>query len=403
MVNFNNIVQLIKKLELESPQLSGRYVNGTFVVSDAEKLEFIKSIQLDFEDDVVSFTPAPSSVGENILVKIQSDRDSYQIVNNIDDLLNNVKHRTKEPSTPYYLLDDAYVSTDKAEANSSVSQYRAVIRIFKALEQAALFFDKNASTHTLHLIKDNAKFSIPIKYGLADFHPDLEAYAEKLELFIGNNDVHHKQRLQIIAEVVCEKTEDTDEADRFAHIIREVTDIVQTVENCYALFTSDFKYSKIKDDFSLAKIDFTKKINDVLTGIQGQTIALPIGLIAVFTQLKTVDKILSNQFAINFVVLLCAFGITLLFNKLITNQNAVLTNIEEEVKRQDKLLKDKHAAINKEFIPLVDSLKNRVDSQNKVLTLLKRVVWGAFSISLFYFLMQFSYIRELTKLIITYC
>ena len=185
-----------------------------------------------------------------------------------------------------------------------------------------------------------------------------------LENFSDN--IHQDQKIAILATALVQNTERVPAAQRFPYLLDNLGAVTETLRQGYRLFASSFSYSKIRSEVEAARADYIAKIHKTLIDIQGQLLGIPVATIIVVSQLKT-SQACGVEFWTNVAVLAGAWVFLVLLLVAIVNQWMTLAAIGDDIRGQQKRLKNEYAAISEQFVSIFNGLVKRVNWHRSVI------------------------------------
>lgn len=287
--------------------------------------------------------PRTLSVGKQIDVEIGPPRGGLGVLaRDVDHLLRGPRARVAEPRR-YFIVEYNYEKQDLS-APAAIVSYRALCRLIALLAEAAAFLDPDRQE--LVFVGDK-KLVVPVRYD-AQMLGSLDRASLDALLESFSDTMHREQKLEILATVVRELTQNARSDERFPTILRYLDALKQKVDDGYRLFASSFSFEKIRSELEEARVDYFSKIHKTLTDVQGQALALPLAAIIVATQLEEVPAC-SKEFWGNSAVLVGAwvFGILLLI--AVGNQFYTLHAIRSDVNHQRDQMRADHEEIVTRF------------------------------------------------------
>lgn len=359
---------------------NGPPIRGKFCIADQVSLDAIKACFNSSENTnlylIDNENPESLSIGKTIEVEVSPRIGFGLLVKDVSELLRIQTARLKEPNH-FLLLEESICNSDSVGDDHPLSRYRAVLRFIQTLKRAAAFLDRDECAF---IFINDGKFTIPIDYSVQELNtlslPDLFSLTSILP-----EDTHEKQCCVIMAQAVVDMTKTQPSHSRFQYLLANLPDLKKRYEEGYKLFTSGFSYEKIRDQVEAAKVEYTGKIHKVISDIQNQLLTIPAATIVVATQMKSAKDV-GYEFWVNLAVLFSClvFAIFLIF--LLYNQYLTLDVLRDEIKRQERQLKQDFASIAESFSDTFTHLSQRVSVQQKILWTILIIVTFSFLLSL---------------------
>lgn len=282
----------------------------------------------------------------------------------VDALLQDRRVRVAEPAR-YFV-----VNSEAPNVKDLLDRYRAVISLVKLLAESAAYLDRD---HAELVFISAGKVVIPVDYKVEDLDcVDLSATSSIIAAF--GPDLHRDQKLAILAESVIELVIALPAVERFATLIRKIPQLQKRFAQGYRLFASSFSYDKIRSEVEEARLKFTGKIHEALSGIQSQLLSIPVATVVVATQLRPTDTV-DAIFWGNIAVLFGVWVFALLVNLLVRNQQKTLAVLEAEISRQQTTMKSLYSDTATLFDEVFKSLHDRARRQQNVLSAVCIVVF----------------------------
>ncbi|MTD12306.1 hypothetical protein GIX10_13065 [Acinetobacter sp. YIM 103518] len=275
----------------------------------------------------------------------------------------------------YYLMDLAWDSSSSEPKPDIINQYEKLLLLIAVLSKSSAFTD--SATSRMVFIEPE-KLEIDVQYSAQDLDSVDPDMIEKISIFM-TDDIHHSQKLAILAKSIVELCKNTPANERFAFILQNLDKIYENLDHDYALFASNFSFEKLKNEIENTKLEEQVKIHKVISDIQNQLLGIPIATVIVATQFKAVTQINKDynyQFIVNTGVLMGVVIFTLIMFFLVRNQSDSLYAIKVELQRKDGHLQKSNNIIYQKILadnpkgPFSDLFK-RLDFQELILISVK--------------------------------
>lgn len=163
-------------------------------------------------------------------------------------------------------------------------------------------------------------------------------------------------------------------------LMPRIDSFMQQVCAGYDLYMANFSYQQVKATVDKEKLDFVMRLDQLLSGMQNQLLAVPLALIVVATQMQSDKAFFGNNLVIMIGCLVFAFFMAL----LVRNQKDTLGVLGREIGRQHEHIRH----ITKDFDGLFDDLKSRCSRQTCVIRCIDLtvtfVVLISFSVWIYY-------------------
>lgn len=331
---------------------------GVLTIATSEILQTIHLIEADeIAAGALNFYPTGDigqvSIGDRIDVHIGAPKLSIGILaKTLDDLLKAPRGFIEFP--PRFYVVDGRLS-DRDTSATVLKRYHTIVLFVRLLAEAATFLDREEQK--LFYFKDG-KVELPLWYTWAVISKADTAAIKRLLLQF-EDQLHRKQKLDILGDAIAKLVKSQTEPTRFPHLILNIDQLVTSIEVDYRLFVSSFSYDKIRTDIENANLDFVTRIHKTFVDIQGQLLGVPIATIVVASQLKSALTCGAEAWT-NLAVLAGAWIFVVFLSVSIANQFLTLNAIAKEVKRQRSRLEGDFAAISSKFIGSFRSLITRI-------------------------------------------
>lgn len=366
---WESVVRVIKHLDVKRTE---PMIRGDFIIRDEEDLAALKiciAATKDVRCQIVSGEEEDTlTIGQAVTLELSPRRAVGIITSDVGTLLNAPAALIAQPKR-FLLLDSSLTHGDETDEDHPLTKYRLVLKLIELLKQSAAYLETNDPT--LVFIHEG-KYEIPVVYSAENLSTLSTSQLTKL-IDILPEDVHSKQRATILAEVIVGMTKHLSRTERFRHLLAHSGEIQKGFEEGYRLFVAGFSYEKIKDQVEAARVEYIGKIHKALSDIQNQLLGIPVATIIVATQMKDSQKV-GYEFWVNTSVLLGAWVFVILMIFLLNNQSQTLGVLQEEIKRQKRLLVNEYAAIADSFNATFEEISKRADSQKRILVVIKVLV-----------------------------
>jgi hypothetical protein len=380
MARFEDLVAITSRLA--DREFVGASIRGKLLIDSEHTLAALLACREAVDSTALSLDGehwvAPR-IGDNVPVEIGTPRPGFGLIpRSIDDLLAYPGAHIREPHR-YYLVELGYLS-GADNPPPEILRYRAALKLVEMLRASAAFLDEQEE---LLVFLRSGKFDVPVAYGWADLDACDAAAVTELAGAVSRG-FHEKQCYSIMAEAVYETCARLPADQRFGALLRNAKDVFQRFEDGYRLFAAGFSYEKVRDDIEAARVEYSGKIHNILSEIQGQLLGIPISSVIVATQMKE-SAAIDGAFWTNTAVLLGSFIYAVLMLFLLRNQQLTLEVVGIEIERQKRKLEKEHAAIADNFVETFRVLLDRFKSQRRILHVIDAVVVMGFLLSFFFY------------------
>lgn len=333
--------------------------DGQRVVSELDRVEILVH-KGDF-----SGARAPSLQAVEFLVP---RHEEAFFASNLDDLLTYSFATRRAPENLYLAAGDELVSAQSPATDQRTLAYLAVLKLV-ALVQAAAdhHYDDFGVLKLVFLQKE--KLEVAIKFSADDLDGVKPVVVDELERDI-TQPIHQDARRTILRSVLTEELRSVVAADRFAELVRRLSDFHRRFQENYEIYVAEFSFEKILADVQKNKLEYTAKLNKNFSDIQNQLLAIPVAVVLVGGQMKA-EQGLSIT---NAVILAGAFIFAILMDFLIRNQRHTLAAIEEEVEALRREVEAKQATLYERVKGHYAALQRRGRTQRVLLRTIDAMV-----------------------------
>lgn len=149
--------------------------------------------------------------------------------------------------------------------------------------------------------------------------------------------LHLSEKKRIFRNAIADAMKSCDSEMRIRHLLKHASEILLSGRNNYDLFVSSFSFQNDQEKLYEQKRDFNVKLNNLLSGIQGKLLAIPVSTILAISQLKDVGE--ESFMLINSAIIFSSGFFTLIISWLIVSQLAALDSINTEITAKEKRFK----------------------------------------------------------------
>lgn len=300
-----------------------------------------------------------------------------------DEYLSNSERRLEIPGY-CFIQSIRWASFHETEAPKEIATLKSATRLFSLLE--------DFSDHVSPFNNDKELvFLVGRRVVVSSFYyPSdlaLNVSTEWFEREVVHTDIHKSNKVEIFRSVISEMYKDEGEIS-FSKILNDFNIIVLKLKRSYELFVSEFSYDKIRSQVEKDKLDFTCRLNSVLSDIQNQLLAVPVAMFLVGSQLTEYD--VPSLTVNNLAIWLGSVIFVLFLEFLLRNQRSTLQAIGNEIKLQEKMF-ERH---QKDIYPLFEEayieLGDRFSRQRRLISVIRFLVCLSLAFSSYMFL-HFSF------------
>ncbi|MGK0255309.1 MAG: hypothetical protein ACI9OE_002838 [Mariniflexile sp.] len=286
---------------------------------DLIKYDDMDHLQIKFEDENYDHVDI-NDVELELTIKISFElprTDECFVAKNVDDLIKRTSIIT--PPKYYEIYDD--------KVNDDAYTYKKLCEFIKiCIENDVL--EKHHNVDTLVLFYSNTKVVIPCKSINTNFNKDLGKNLNNLiEKF--NSDKHKADRIHMLRSSLFAVLNNCQESNRLNHLLENSVNFVKLFEQNYDLFMSEFSFDSEKETIFTAKREFLLKLSQLISGIQGKLLAIPLSLVLVLGQMKTKPE--DNPLLVNTLIMVSALVFTVIMLIILISQLTSIAAIKSEV------------------------------------------------------------------------
>lgn len=363
------MTQLERTIEIyrsiESPVWEGDHVCGLVKVGEPLS-SFVSEYEDDFEvelKDEQGLVINNDDLGQynSLQIKFLPPRKAFSFfAKDFDDYLEHFNFRYKQANEFYIAnIDGIYKNGDSS--NKQIKAYCIIVSLYELLLRVADHTEKEGTSAHRHIILSvSGKEDIPVIYNSqiidrlsGNLHgEDIDIATIEEELF---SSPHKGSKLSLFKKSISQYLSSNNSDSKFAILIEQLLEIFNNYKNNYELFLHEFSFEDEKEKLEQKKQEYLLKLNDILNGIHGKLLAVPISLVIVAGQMKasTVD----NYLITNLIILVGAFVFALLMWLLTANQLHSLSAIKTEYSAKKNRLKIEfrnslYAELDQAFIQL---------------------------------------------------
>jgi hypothetical protein len=361
MIDFESLLPIYRKLPPNEGQEIDLLIGNSQILDATILLKSNENAQYDSGIAVLS-NNLDLQIGVTIRLRIDQPKASLgYLADDFSDYLKRRKSKIKERE--FFLKDCKYYSGDK-NPPLAVIYYRSTLSLVRLLTNICHYLDKDAES--LIFYKDG-KFEIPVDYAIEGIEKICLESLDKLEE-IARDKIHHTQKIELLARTVVDIASAIPEQDRFSHLIGNLPEVLAKFQIAYNLFSADFTYEKARDEIHKFKLDIIGRLHKAISDIQTQLLGIPIATFIALTQIKPSNS-LDHQFATNTVIFFGILVFCALLAGLVLNQWLTVSSIEGEVKRQNKIFKDRFSSTPEAYEDAFTEICRRVGFQFLALVL----------------------------------
>lgn len=348
----------------------------TLLKDELIKYDDLDDFQVKFEDENSKHVDIHDvELQSTIKISFELPRNNECFVaKNVDDLLKHTSIIT--PPKSYEIYDD--------KVNDDIYIYKKLCEFISiCIENDVL--EKHHNVDTLVLFYSNTKVVIPCKSINTDFNKDL---GKSLNILIKkfNSDKHKADRVHMLRSSLFAVLNNCQESNRLNHLLENSVNFVKLFEQNYDLFMSEFSFDSEKETIFTAKREFLLKLSQLISGIQGKLLAIPLSLVLVLGQMKTKPE--DNPLLVNTLIMVSALVFTVIMLIILISQLTSIAAIKSEVSSKKERFELELANLYQEVKIAFDSvLRQCLYNKIFIYFLIAIVIFGLLGSSVAYILL----------------
>ncbi|WP_394539893.1 hypothetical protein PRJ39_04635 [Lysobacter enzymogenes] len=214
-------------------------------------------------------------------------RAQQVVANNVGTLLRfNQGAFLGSPPAEFYLINENHASWEAAKHDDVLAYERALKVVDWVRRLADVMKEKAGTAAGEAVILATRKLNLPLVYdvgALSHVAPLEDIEGIDADVF---SEHHHDARIDIAKRVLVRFFDSVPEADRFAGVLRRLSEVRQAFLADFDVYASEFNFDKAREDFERKKLDFQVKINAASTDVMNKLIAIPVGQGLLASQMK---------------------------------------------------------------------------------------------------------------------
>ena len=400
MTQLDRVIELYQLME--NPVWEGARIYGSIKVDP-----LLKSFVDEYSDDLeVEIEDAQGSLinnvdlekYENVQIKFFPPRKGFSFfAKNFDDYLANFSFLYKQ-ADEFYISDINALYNGDGERHKYIDAYCKIVELYNLLLNVADHTEKDdATAHRYIILSVSGKEEIPVIYDFGDIER-LSKYIQNVRISDAEEELfstpHKAAKLSLFKKAISQYMSGNKDKDKFSLLIERFQDVVKSYKNNYELFLHEFSFEDEKEKLEKSKQEYLLKLNEILSGIHGKLLAVPVSLVIVAGQMKssTVD----NYFLVNLIILAGAFVFALLMWMLTANQlHSLLAVNTEYSSKKERLRLELRSSLFTELSQAFEQLDARFKHQRRMIFFIDILVLLGFLFSVFVFEYHTAYIANL--------
>lgn len=363
-INFSDLVTLYREVTFQGSS------QAEYCIENEAMLSLIETLT-SYENSILTHMDVLRGnlrVGETINLEVLQPKTSIGwLYNSVDNFVENDFVRTlsygENKEKPYYIKDIKYYSED-INTPEIIVAYNAVRDLLIRFENMSSYLD-DSSRKIIFVGKQTFELNYDVSNDLVAFKDILTGIANNSEnklqsikdfckwLDVDDVNRHSNEKKSILASVLSDIQVGSQPLEMFA-VIENIELLYAATKGQFDNYLEDFKYEKFVQKLEENSEKFISRVNDSISKVLSQILALPIAAAAPVI-LKGTN---SNSQVIIYIAL---FVYAIICNFALSTQKAVLDNLSSEVKSFESQGK------------LPQSLKDRwIDEKSKINGLIEK-------------------------------
>lgn len=220
------------------------------------------------------------------------------------------------------------------------------------------------------------EFKPVVDWGFVSSTPDIDSALQSIEKLIGFLNVGDRQdseRRSVMRSALNDLINTCSGAEAiFPTILKSIKELLRKYDEHHDLFVKRFSVNKVLHEINEQDLNYTSKINEIISSAQNKALAIPGALIAIGAIMK-IDHLIDG-FAVAVGILIT----TIIVNRSLNVHLATFTHIKKQVgsefKRYDTLNED--ADIRKQAKATNKALSKLLKDASDNALFIKRCIWG---------------------------
>jgi hypothetical protein len=330
---------------MKNPSWEGSFLYGGVNVNESLISlfnDYGDDLEVEFENEQGDLLSPEDLVSYSFVhVKFLPPRKEFSFfAKDFEDYLANFSFRT-QVADEFYISDLDGFCSDKKTNNNFIRSYLKIIDLYGLLSRISDHTDKDESNSHKHIILTvSGKEEIPVVYGFDDickFYRCVDAVdIVRLEEEVFSAP-HKSAKISLLKKSIAQYLAPCGEYEKFPTLVAKFIDIQKTYSNNYDLFVNEFSFEDEKEKLEKNKREYLLKLNEILGGVHGKLLAVPVSLVIVAGQMK--PSTVENYYLINIIILIGALVFALLMWMLTANQLHSLLAVKTEYESKKERLR----------------------------------------------------------------
>lgn len=294
----------------------------------------------------------------------------------------------------FYIVEsgDLYIEGSEGNENPNIRCYLDTVDLIYCLDKCRDHFEIAASKEKIYYFLYKSKIVIECKYSYDDIKHGIDGITT-IKSWLEEEE-HAEQRISIFKSSLYELLKNIDDDSKFSFVVKNFGAFSKRVIEDYNLYVSEFSFDKVRLEYKEKKREYIVKINDTFNSIQTKALGIPVSICLVALK-NSSSATLTNSPSSDFLIYCAVYIYAIMMFLLIVNQMHSLLTIRDEVKDQEKRLKN-------EFYKQYDDIKSEFSSVylRCRIQLLQMIVFISFIAGFVYlvdFYMDFHFFKYLRE------
>ncbi|EFU2869649.1 hypothetical protein LEX80_004581 [Salmonella enterica] len=193
----------------------------------------------------------------------------------------------------FFFIQSEKISSCDAHPSSLIQSYNVVFLWRRLLKNIADHYQPNRAV--IFITTDNSVKKLEIPLLVKSLEIDkiinkkiISQEVSNLNTLVEIKDPHTKERISVLRTAISEITSHANSDENILlEIIRMTSLLVKKYDELYEIYTRRFSVNKLLNELDEKSIEFTSKINEIISSSQGKALTIPGALIAVGALVKS--------------------------------------------------------------------------------------------------------------------
>lgn len=256
----------------------------------------------------------------------------------------------------FFLAEEDYLHGED-QPTGRVTNYLNTISFIDFLKGVCDYHHQDTKLLTLIFFQEE-KLEILVDYTADDLCdlPDLQALRDAL-----GEGLHQDEKRAVFKAAMIDTLKNIDADKRFAVLLKNLVNVIERYQENYRVYVNKFSFEAVREEVEEKRMEYTVKLNQVITDIQNKLLAVPFALVLAVGKLNKTKDVTLNDISI----LLGISVFSALMWLMINNQHHTLDAIKVEIDYVRSTFKRKHNDIFGSFESVFKTLEKRYKSQTE--------------------------------------